>query len=171
MHFTERLRETGRNGLLHYVLLVLTSFRTALICWLLFYILTENINLNSTRLPGGGFLRDFIGFSWIVCVWKGWCYELCLFVFQFSMDALDYIHWSFGVLLSITGHLPWFLLSCLWASLVDSEELQPQVFLLLFSFTKQRKWEGWQRMDVGTQRVKNYHTEKGHIYTLIAIYI
>jgi len=68
MYFTERLRETGRNGLLQNVLLVLTSFRTALICWLLFYILTENMNLNSTRLPGGGFLMDFIGFSWSVSV-------------------------------------------------------------------------------------------------------
>lgn len=101
MHFTERLRGTGRNGLPQNVLLVLTSFRTALICCLLFYILSENINLNSTRLPAGEFLRDFIGFIWSVCVEGGRegkggeggvGYEFCLFVFQFSMAALDYIH-------------------------------------------------------------------------------
>lgn len=35
------------------------------------------------------------------------------------------------------GHLPWSLLFCLWASLMDSVKLQTQVF-----FTKQIKWEG-----------------------------
>lgn len=80
MHFTERLREACRNGLLQNVLLVLTSFRTALICWLLFYILTEDINLNSTRLPAGEFLRNVIGLSGVcVCGRGGVVNFVCLF--------------------------------------------------------------------------------------------
>lgn len=85
----ETIRKTGRNGLLQNVLLVLTSFRTALICWLLFYILTENISLNSTRLTAGEFLRDFIGFVLeCVCGRGGVVNFVCLF---FSLAWMPWI--------------------------------------------------------------------------------
>lgn len=92
MHFTERLKRDRQNispvfCLLQNVLLVLTSFRTALICCLLFYILTEN-NLNSIRLPAGGFLRDFIGFVWSVCGRDGVMHFVCLF---FSLAWMPWI--------------------------------------------------------------------------------
>lgn len=82
----ERLAEYFFS-LLQNALLVLTSFRTALICCLLFYILTEN-NLNSIRLPAGGFLRDFIGFVWSVCGSDGVMHFVCLF---FSLAWMPWI--------------------------------------------------------------------------------
>jgi len=67
---------------------VLTSFRTALICLLLFYILTENINLNSIRLPAGEFLRDFVAFFCSVCERGGVMHFVCLF---FSLAQMTWI--------------------------------------------------------------------------------
>ncbi len=162
MYFTERLRETGRNGLLQNVLLVLTSFRTALICWLLFYILTENMNLNSTRTARRGI---FDGFHWFQleceCGRGGVMHFVCLF---FSLAWMPWIIFtealgSYWVLWDICHG---FYCPCLWASWWIQKNFSLKLFCCCLLL--QSKGSGRDDKDgCWNSKCKNYHTEKGHI--------